>query len=136
VAIYVEPDATLGTIGTRIADMSFATAAERDRCQHASGQGSRQPRRRGAMVAIVVADTGKGMTPEFVPATGCSLPETTKSSDGIGVYESVQYVSSIGGEIAIESNLAWERRSRYVCPQRRRRTNAVDSAPEGRMTNA
>jgi len=24
---------------------------------------------------------------------------------GIGVYESVQYVSSIGGEIAIESNL-------------------------------
>jgi len=46
------------------------------------------------------------MTPEFVRDRLFKPFETTKSSGmGIGVYESVQYVSSIGGEIAIESNL-------------------------------
>jgi putative PEP-CTERM system histidine kinase len=62
--------------------------------------------RRGAMVIIVVADTGNGMTQEFVRDRLFKPFETTKSSGmGIGVYESVQYVSSIGGEISIDSKL-------------------------------
>jgi signal transduction histidine kinase len=44
------------------------------------------------------------MTPEFVRDRLFKPFETTKSSGmGIGVYESAQYVSSIGGEITIDS---------------------------------
>jgi len=108
VAIDVESDGTLGTV------------AHEDRLEHVighllqnaidastpSGRVRVSVERRGAMAAIIVADTGKGMTPEFVRDRLFKPFETTKSAGmGIGVYESVQYVSSIGGEIAIESNL-------------------------------
>jgi putative PEP-CTERM system histidine kinase len=108
VAIDVESDGTLGTV------------AHEDRLEHVIGHllqnaiDASTPmgrvrvsvERRGAMAAIIVADEGKGMTPEFVRDRLFKPFETTKSAGmGIGVYESVQYVSSIGGEIVIESNV-------------------------------
>jgi len=44
------------------------------------------------------------MTPEFVRERLFKPFETTKTSGmGIGVYESAQYVKSVGGEIRIDS---------------------------------
>jgi putative PEP-CTERM system histidine kinase len=60
---------------------------------------------RGEHSVFVVADRGTGMTPEFVRDRLFKPFETTKPSGmGIGVYESAQYVASIGGEISIDSN--------------------------------
>jgi signal transduction histidine kinase len=59
---------------------------------------------RGEHSVVVVADRGAGMTPEFLRDRLFKPFETTKSSGmGIGVYESAQYVASIGGEISIDS---------------------------------
>ncbi len=60
--------------------------------------------RDGAFAVIEVRDTGQGMTSEFVRERLFKPFETTKASGmGIGVYESLQYVKSIGGEIRVES---------------------------------
>jgi len=60
---------------------------------------------RGEHSVVVVADRGTGMTPEFVRDRLFKPFETTKPAGmGIGVYESAQYVASIGGEISIDSN--------------------------------
>jgi putative PEP-CTERM system histidine kinase len=61
---------------------------------------------RGADAFVVVSDSGKGMTAEFVRDRLFKPFETTKASGmGIGVYESAQYLSSIGGEIRIASDV-------------------------------
>jgi signal transduction histidine kinase len=55
-------------------------------------------------VEIEVRDTGIGMTAEFVRERLFKPFETTKGEGmGIGVYESSQYVRSIGGDIRVES---------------------------------
>ncbi|HEY5861806.1 MAG TPA: XrtA/PEP-CTERM system histidine kinase PrsK, partial [Casimicrobiaceae bacterium] len=60
--------------------------------------------REGASAVVEVRDTGAGMTPEFVRERLFKPFETTKPAGmGIGVYESSQYVKSIGGEIRVES---------------------------------
>jgi len=60
--------------------------------------------REGASGLVEVSDTGAGMTAEFVRERLFKPFETTKSSGmGIGVYESAQYVKSVGGEIRIDS---------------------------------
>ena len=53
---------------------------------------------------VVITDTGSGMTPEFVRDRLFRPFQTTKESGmGIGVYESSQYVSSLGGSIDVDS---------------------------------
>jgi putative PEP-CTERM system histidine kinase len=53
---------------------------------------------------IEVSDTGVGMTPEFVRDRLFKPFQTTKAAGmGIGVYESWQYLSGLGGEILIDS---------------------------------
>lgn len=53
---------------------------------------------------IEIADTGVGMSPEFIRDRLFKPFETTKASGmGIGVYESWQYVSGLGGQILIDS---------------------------------
>lgn len=55
-------------------------------------------------IVIEVADTGVGMTPEFMRERLFKPFETTKASGmGIGMYESLQYVRGIGGEIDVRS---------------------------------
>jgi len=53
---------------------------------------------------IEVSDTGVGMTPEFVRDRLFKPFQTTKAAGmGIGVYESWQYLSGLGGEMLIDS---------------------------------
>mgnify|MGYP001221643601 FL=1 len=55
-------------------------------------------------VTVEVEDNGMGMSPDFVQQRLFRPFETTKDSGmGIGVYESHQYVSSLGGRMHIES---------------------------------
>ncbi|HYQ99366.1 MAG TPA: XrtA/PEP-CTERM system histidine kinase PrsK, partial [Casimicrobiaceae bacterium] len=60
--------------------------------------------RDGAFAALEVADTGTGMSAEFVRDKLFKPFATTKAAGmGIGVYESSQYLAGIGGQIAIDS---------------------------------
>jgi putative PEP-CTERM system histidine kinase len=60
--------------------------------------------RDASFAAIEVADTGVGMSPEFVRDRLFKPFETTKAEGmGIGVYESSQYVSGLGGKILVDS---------------------------------
>jgi len=60
--------------------------------------------REGGRALVEVRDTGKGMTPEFVRERLFKPFETTKAAGmGIGVYESAQYLKSVGGEIRVDS---------------------------------
>jgi putative PEP-CTERM system histidine kinase len=60
--------------------------------------------RDGAHAAVEVADTGIGMSPEFVRDKLFKPFATTKAAGmGIGVYESSQYLAGIGGQMTIDS---------------------------------
>ncbi|HUL68364.1 MAG TPA: XrtA/PEP-CTERM system histidine kinase PrsK [Burkholderiaceae bacterium] len=53
---------------------------------------------------VEIADKGVGMTPEFVRDRLFRPFQTTKKMGmGIGAYESMQYVSNLGGRITVES---------------------------------
>ena len=70
-------------------------------------------------VAVVVADNGDGMTPEFVRDRLFKPFQTTKTSGmGIGVYESAQYVSALGGEIQVDTRPGGGTRMRVLLPRR------------------
>jgi signal transduction histidine kinase len=70
-------------------------------------------------VAVDVIDAGAGMTPEFIRDRLFKPFETTKQSGmGIGVYESAQYVSTLGGEIQIDSRPGNGTRVRVLLPRR------------------
>jgi putative PEP-CTERM system histidine kinase len=60
--------------------------------------------RDGANAVVEVADDGVGMTPEFVRDRLFKPFQTTKPHGmGIGIYESFQYVSGVGGRILVDS---------------------------------
>ena len=70
-------------------------------------------------VAVVVADSGEGMTPEFIRDRLFKPFQTTKQSGmGIGVYESAQYVNTLGGEIQVDSRPGGGTRVRVLLPRR------------------
>ena len=89
-----------------------------DRLEHVIGHliqnaidASTPPRQIGVRIGreaghavLEVRDHGVGMTPEFVRERLFKPFQTTKPTGmGIGVYESSQYVSGLGGSIAVES---------------------------------
>jgi signal transduction histidine kinase len=79
--------------------------------------------RDGEFARIEVGDTGVGMSDEFVRERLFKPFETTKASGmGIGVYESAQYVSGIGGRVLVDSAPNAGTRIRVLLP-------AADSAP-------
>jgi putative PEP-CTERM system histidine kinase len=60
--------------------------------------------RAGGFASVIVTDKGVGMTADFVRDRLFKPFQTTKPAGmGIGVYESSQYVASLGGELVIES---------------------------------
>jgi putative PEP-CTERM system histidine kinase len=70
----------------------------------AGGEVSVRTRQDGRHVVLEIADTGVGMTPEFVRDRLFKPFETSKKTGmGIGVYESSQYLSTIGGQLQVES---------------------------------
>ena len=66
---------------------------------------------------IDVADTGVGMSSEFVRERLFKPFETTKKSGlGIGVYESSQYINGLGGQMLVESAPEAGTRIRVLLP--------------------
>ncbi|MBK5206977.1 MAG: PEP-CTERM system histidine kinase PrsK, partial [Polaromonas sp.] len=62
--------------------------------------------RYGGQARIVVGDTGKGMSPDFIRDRLFKPFQTTKQAGmGIGAYESFQYVQELGGRIEVDSEL-------------------------------
>jgi putative PEP-CTERM system histidine kinase len=82
----------------------------------------------GGFITVVVADGGVGMTPEFVRDRLFKPFQTTKATGmGIGVYESVQYIAGLGGELLIDSEPGAGTRVRVRLP--RVDAGAVESSP-------
>jgi signal transduction histidine kinase len=68
--------------------------------------------------AVEVADTGAGMSAEFVRERLFKPFETTKPAGmGIGVYESQQYVTGLGGRILVDSREGSGTRVRVLLPR-------------------
>jgi putative PEP-CTERM system histidine kinase len=79
-----------------------------------------------SFAVVEVADNGVGMTPEFLRDRLFRPFQTTKPHGmGIGVYESYQYVSSIGGRLQVESTSNSGTTFRVLLPQ------GDSSAPAG-----
>lgn len=67
---------------------------------------------------IEVADTGKGMSPEFVREHLFRPFQSTKPAGmGIGAYESHRYVTELGGRIVVDSAPGSGTRIRVVLPE-------------------
>jgi signal transduction histidine kinase len=80
---------------------------------------------------VEVSDRGIGMTPEFIRERLFKPFQTTKPAGmGIGAYESFQYVSELGGRVAVESAPGAGTRIRVFLPQADRdaRDAAIRSA--------
>ena len=72
----------------------------------ASGQVKLTLSRKASQACIEVADTGVGMTREFIRTRLFKPFQTTKQAGmGIGAYESFQYVQELGGKIEVDSEL-------------------------------
>ena len=62
--------------------------------------------RSGGQARVLVGDTGKGMSQDFIRDRLFKPFQTTKQSGmGIGAYESFQYVQELGGRIEVDSEL-------------------------------
>ena len=72
----------------------------------AAGQVRLSLERQGGQARIEVADTGQGMSQEFIRDRLFKPFQTTKQAGmGIGAYESFQYVQELGGKIEVDSEL-------------------------------
>ena len=62
--------------------------------------------KRDGQARVLVSDTGRGMSPEFLRERLFKPFQTTKPAGmGIGAYESFQYVHELGGKITVESEV-------------------------------
>ncbi|MDR3299171.1 MAG: PEP-CTERM system histidine kinase PrsK [Candidatus Accumulibacter sp.] len=62
--------------------------------------------KRDGNAAVLVRDTGHGMSPEFLRERLFKPFQTTKPAGmGIGAYESFQYVHELGGKISVDSEV-------------------------------
>jgi signal transduction histidine kinase len=72
----------------------------------AEGRVELRMERSGDRARVVVADTGQGMSTEFVNTRLFKPFSTTKAAGmGIGAYESFQYVKELGGQIQVDSEV-------------------------------
>lgn len=85
--------------------------------------------RDGACARVEVADTGHGMSPEFIANRLFKPFSTTKSAGmGIGAYESFQYVKELGGRIDVESEQGRGTTIRLWLPLQDAKMPAADDA--------
>ena len=81
------------------------------------GRVSVRLRRDDNTAVIEVTDSGVGMTPEFVRDRLFKPFQTTKATGmGVGMYESAQYVTGLGGQILVDSTPDVGSRVRVVLP--------------------
>jgi signal transduction histidine kinase len=58
----------------------------------------------GERVLVEIADTGEGMSPDFIRERLFKPFESTKSAGmGIGVFESREYINELGGGLEVTS---------------------------------
>ncbi len=82
-----------------------------------SGMVSVKVDREGRFAVIEVNDNGIGMSPEFVRERLFKPFETTKKAGmGIGVYESSQYITALGGQMIVDSKPDIGTRVRVLLP--------------------
>jgi putative PEP-CTERM system histidine kinase len=87
--------------------------------------------RDGGSAVVEVADDGTGMTPEFVRDRLFKPFQTTKPQGmGIGVYESFQYVTGLGGRILVDSTPDVGTRVRVAVPHHELGTASEESLRE------
>jgi putative PEP-CTERM system histidine kinase len=74
-------------------------------------------RRDGRFAVVEIADTGIGMSPEFMRERLYKPFESSKKTGmGIGVYECSQYLSGIGGQLQFESEPGVGTTARVLIP--------------------
>jgi putative PEP-CTERM system histidine kinase len=85
----------------------------------------------GSHAVAEVEDKGKGMSSEFIREQLFKPFRSTKSTGmGIGAYESQQYVSELGGRIAVESRVGVGTRMKVILPARSRDIASDESRAE------
>ena len=86
--------------------------------------------REAGRASIVVADSGAGMTQEFIQTRLFRPFNTTKEGGmGIGSYESFQYVKELGGSLTVESEVGQGTVVKIVLPLLETRTQSDLTAP-------
>jgi putative PEP-CTERM system histidine kinase len=69
-------------------------------------------------VIVEITDTGQGMSAEFMRDCLYKPFESTKSAGmGIGVFESREYISELGGQLEVESSTSTGTTFRVILPQ-------------------
>ena len=138
------------TVPIRLESAAVSALGHEDRLEHVIGHLVQNARdataqggevtvrlsREGRCASIEVMDTGIGMDPLFVRERLFKPFETTKSAGmGIGVYESAQYIRTLGGEIRIDSTPGAGTRVQVLLPEAdgdgpapARRSNAAEAA--------
>lgn len=93
-----------------------------------------QLRRDDKSALVTVADTGHGMSPEFLRERLFKPFQTTKEAGmGIGAYESFQYVQELGGRIAVDSQVNIGTEVTLTLPLSDQPVAAQDMEPSGEV---
>ena len=83
----------------------------------------------GPMVCIEIADTGEGMSEEFIRERLFKPFESTKSAGmGIGVFESREYINELGGSLEVHSRPSLGTTFKVCLPLYRHDARAVERA--------
>lgn len=95
----------------------------------AEGTVTLRTRMDGRLAVIEVEDTGSGMTPEFIRDELFKPFRSTKSTGmGVGAYESMQYVSELGGRMTVDSKVGVGTRICVFLPARTRQGEGVSAS--------
>jgi signal transduction histidine kinase len=98
VAVYANSARLERVVGHLIQNAIEATAR--------TGQVRVRLKKEGSFAVVEIKDTGHGMSEEFIRERLFRPFESTKSAGmGIGVFESKEYVSELGGKLEVASSL-------------------------------
>ncbi len=86
-------------------------------------------RRQDGSVQITITDTGEGMSDEFIRERLFKPFESTKSAGmGIGVFESQEYISELGGKIELVSEVGVGTTFHVILPLHQHQAQTLDIA--------